>query len=68
LLNKDDSEKVKESLNYLMQLAMHIFNRDRKRKVEWNDTFSPFANKRACTRMGRAPSDAPLPAVGVGGG
>jgi hypothetical protein len=68
LLNKDDSVKVKESLNYLMQLAMHIFNRDRKRKVEWNDTFSPFANKRVCTRMGRAPSDAPLPAVGVGGG
>ena len=68
LLSKEDSVKVKESLKYLMQLAMHIFNRDRKRKVEWNENYSPFANKRACTRMGRAPSDAPLPAVGVGGG
>ena len=40
--------------------AMHIHGRDRKRTVEWSENFSPVA-PRKCKRVGRSPTDAPLP-------
>jgi hypothetical protein len=39
---------------------MHINGRDRKRTVEWTDSFSPVT-ARKCSRVGRSPTDAPLP-------
>ena len=66
LLGQEDSVKVKESLKELMQLAIHIYNRDRKRMSEWKEEDSPHTNKRACTRTGCAPTDTPLPAAGGG--
>ena len=59
-LNSDEAAQVKQSLLKLLHLAMHIHVRDRKRAVEWSDAFSPLT-ARKCSRVGRSPTDAPLP-------
>ena len=60
LLSADEAAEVKQSLLKLLHLAMHIHVRDRKRAVEWTDAFSPLT-ARKCSRIGRSPTDAPLP-------
>ena len=60
LLSSDEAAEAKQSLLKLLHLAMHIHGRDRKRTVEWTDGFSPVT-ARKCKRVGRFPSDAPLP-------
>ena len=59
-LNSDEAAEVKQSMLKLLHLAMHIHVRDRKRAVEWSDSFSPLT-ARKCSRVGRSPTDAPLP-------
>ena len=59
-LNSDEAAQVKQSLLKLLHLAMHIHVRDRKRAVEWTDEFSPLI-ARKCSRIGRSPTDLPLP-------
>ena len=59
-LNSDEAAQVKQSMLKLLHLAMHIHVRDRKRAVEWSDAFSPLT-ARKCSRVGRSPTDAPLP-------
>ena len=59
-LNSDEAAQVKQSLLKLLQLAIHIHIRDRKRAVQWNDAFSPLSSRK-CSRVGRSPTDAPLP-------
>ena len=58
-LSPEEAAEVKQSLLKLLQLAMHIHVRDRKRAVEWNDAFSPLT-ARKCSRVGRSPTDLPL--------
>ena len=60
LLSSDEADQAKQSLLKLLHLAMHIHGRDRKRAVAWTDGFSPVT-ARKCSRVGRSPSDAPLP-------
>ena len=60
LLNSVEAIQVKPSLLKLLHMAMHIHGRDRKRTVEWTDDFSPVT-ARKCKRVGRYPTDAPLP-------
>ena len=60
-ITEDDAAEVKQSLLKLMYLAMHIHGRDRKRVVEWSAGFSPMESSRKCKRIGRSPTDAPLP-------
>ena len=59
-LSSEEATQVKQSLLKLLHLAMHIHIRDRKRAVEWSDAFSPL-QARKCSRVGRSPTDAPLP-------
>ena len=59
-LTSEEASQVKYSLLKLLHLAMHIHVRDRKRAVEWTDAFSPLT-VRKCKRVGRSPTDAPLP-------
>ena len=61
LLSSDEAAQAKQSLLKLLHLAIHIHSRDRKRTVEWTDGFSPITTARKCTRVGRSPTDAPLP-------
>ena len=60
LLSSQEAAQAKQSLLKLLHLAIHIHSRDRKRTVEWTDGFSPIT-ARKCTRVGRSPTDAPLP-------
>ena len=60
LLSSDEAAQAKQSLLKLLHMAIHIHSRDRKRTVEWTDGFSPIT-ARKCTRVGRSPTDAPLP-------
>ena len=60
LLTPEEAVEAKQSLLKLLHMAMHIYRRDRKRAVEWTDDFSP-ATSRKCKRVGRSPTDAPLP-------
>ena len=60
LLTPEEAAEVKQSLLKLLQLAMHIHVRDRKRARQWNDEFSPLI-ARKCSRIGRSPTDLPLP-------
>ena len=60
LLSPDEAAQVKQSLLKLLHMAMHVHGRERKRIIEWTDDFSP-AIARKCSRVGRYPSDAPLP-------
>ena len=60
LLSPEEAVEAKQSLLKLLHMAMHIYRRDRKRAVEWTDDFSP-ATSRKCKRVGRSPTDAPLP-------
>ena len=60
LLSSDEAAQAKQSLLKLLHMAMHIHGRDRKRTVEWTDDFSPVT-ARKCKRVGRYPTDAPLP-------
>ena len=60
LLSSDDAAQAKHSLLKLLHMAIHIHSRNRKRTVEWTDGFSPKM-ARKCTRVGRSPTDAPLP-------
>ena len=59
-LSSDAAAQVKMSLLKLLHLAMHIHGRDRKRAVAWDEGFSPV-DARKCSRVGRSPTDAPLP-------
>ena len=59
-LSSEAAAQVKLSLLKLLHLAMHIHGRDRKRAVEWDEGFSPV-DARKCSRVGRSPTDAPLP-------
>ena len=59
-LSSDEAAVVKQSMLKLLHLAMHIHGRDRKRAVDWTDGFSPV-DARKCSRVGRSPTDAPLP-------
>ena len=61
LLSSAEAAQAKQSLLKLLHLAIHIHSRDRKRTVEWTDGFSPITTARKCTRVGRSPTDAPLP-------
>ena len=61
LLSSVEAAQVKESLLKLLHLAIHIHSRDRKRTVEWTEGFSPITTARKCMRVGRSPTDAPLP-------
>ena len=61
LLSSDEADQAKHSLLKLLHMAIHIHSRDRKRTVEWTDGFSPITGARKCTRVGRSPTDAPLP-------
>ena len=61
LLSSDQADQAKHSLLKLLHMAIHIHSRDRKRTVEWTDGFSPITKARKCTRVGRSPTDAPLP-------
>ena len=60
LLSSDEAAQAKQSLLKLLHMAMHIHGRDRKRTVEWTNDFSPVT-ARKCKRVGRYPTDAPLP-------
>ena len=60
LLTSDEAAQAKQSLLKLLHMAIHIHSRDRKRTVEWTDSFSP-KTARKCSRVGRSPTDAPLP-------
>ena len=60
LLSSDEAAQAKKSLLKLLHMAMHIHSRDRKRTIEWTNGFSPMT-ARKCTRVGRSPTDAPLP-------
>ena len=60
LLSSDEAAKVKHSLLQLLHLAIHIHGRDRKRAVDWSDEISPITFRK-CSRVGRCPTDAPLP-------
>ena len=60
LLNSVEDIQVKQSLLKLLHMAMHIHGWDRKRAVEWSDDCSPVT-ARKCKRVGRYPTDAPLP-------
>ena len=59
-LKSDEVAEVKQSLLKLLQLAVHMHGRDRKRAVEWSDDFSPFTSKK-CLRVGGSPADVFLP-------
>ena len=60
LLREGEAVEAKVSLLKLLDLAVHIHCRDRKRTIEWTDGFSPVM-ARKCSRVGRFPSDGPLP-------
>ena len=60
LLSSEEAVQAKHSLLKLLHLAIHIHSRDRKRTIEWTDGYSPIT-ARKCTRVGRYPTDAPLP-------
>jgi hypothetical protein len=61
LLTEDEAQKAETSLRSLMHLVMHLGRRDAKRSVAWTDESSPLKARKS-TRLGRAPTDAPLPA------
>ena len=61
LLSSAEAAQAKQSLLKLLHLAIHIHSRDPKRTVEWTDGFSPITTATKCTRVGRSPTDAPLP-------
>ena len=61
LLSSDEAAQAKQSLLKLMNMAIHIHSRDRKRTLEWSDGCSPITTARKCTRVGRSPTDASLP-------
>ena len=60
LLTEDEAKKTEASLRSIVNLAMHFGLRDRKRRLEWTNDVSP-AEARKCSRLGRSPTDAPLP-------
>ena len=60
LLSSDEAAQAKHSLLQLMHLAIHIHGRERNGAVEWSADFSPITTKK-CSRLGRSPTDAPLP-------
>ena len=59
LLSSEEAARAKQSLLKVLHMAMHIHGRDRKRALEWGETFSPAASRK-CRRVGRSPTDAPL--------
>jgi hypothetical protein len=61
LLTEEEAQKAETSLRSLMHLVMHLGRRDPKRSVAWTDESSPLKARKS-TRLGRAPTDAPLPA------
>jgi len=61
LLTEEEAQKAETSLRSLMHLVMHLGKRDPKRSVTWTDGLSPLSARKS-TRLGRAPTDAPLPA------
>ena len=61
LLSSEEAAQAKQSLLKVLHMAMHIHGRDRERTVEWSENFSPVASRK-CKRVGRTPTDAPLPA------
>ena len=60
LLTPEEAADVKQSLLKMQQLAMHIHVRDRKRARQWTDELSPIIGRK-CSRIGRSPTDLPLP-------
>ena len=60
LLNEEQAKQAETSMRSLMDLVKHVGKRDRKRHVEWTQDESP-ATAQKCSRLGRAPTDAPLP-------
>ena len=60
-LTEEEAQKAETSLRSLMNLVMHLGKRDPKRSVTWTDESSPLMARKS-TRLGRAPTDAPLPA------
>ena len=60
LLTPEEAADVKQSLLKMQQLAMHIHVRDRKHARHWDDEISPTC-ARKCSRIGRSPTDLPLP-------
>ena len=61
LLSEEEAQKAETSLRSLMRLVMHLGRRDPKRSVTWTDDSSPLKQRKS-RRLGRAPTDAPLPA------
>ena len=60
LLSPEEVAQAKQSLQKVLNMAMHIYGRDRKRAVEWSEDFAPISSRKR-TRLGRSPTDAPLP-------
>ena len=60
LLSPEEVAQAKQSLQKVLNMAMHIYGRDRKRAVEWSEDFT-LISSRKCARLGRSPTDAPLP-------
>ena len=60
LLSAEEAAQAKQSLLKVLHMAMRIHGRDRKRTLEWGETFSPVASRK-CRRVGRSPTDALLP-------
>ena len=60
LLSPEEAAQAKQSLQKVLNMAMHIYGRDRKRAVEWSEDLTPISSRK-CTRLGRLPTDAPLP-------
>ena len=60
LLSEEETKAAQASMLKLMDLVAHCGLRDTKRSVVWTEESSP-ATARKCSRLGRSPTDAPLP-------
>ncbi len=60
LLDQPRAEEAARALQKLLQLAVHINQRDRKRTLPWTEDFSPKMSKK-CMSLGCSPLDEPLP-------
>ena len=60
LLSEEEAKAARASMHKLMDLVAHFGLRDTKRSVTWTEESSPVT-QRKCSRLGRSPTDAPLP-------
>ena len=57
LFSEEEGNAATVSLKQLMLLTRQMYAPDRKRRGEWNATFSPASEKK-CRFLGRNPTDA----------